>query len=347
MEILASSIIILLSLCLVELLVLLCGGIARVFGISFRRFVKKASWLLLLPPLLFAYGALVERNLLQIKEVVIESPAVPQSFDGFRIVQISDLHLRSFASRQRALRRAVYKINTLDADLVIFSGDLVTMSADEIAPFADILSELKAKQGVCSVMGNHDYLPYDRSLAPQMRENGIARLKAAEASFGWTMLDNSNVNLSRGEGERISIIGIENLSAKGNFHSEGDLDQALEGADGGFKILISHDPSAWDAYIAGRTDIDLTLSGHTHNMQVAFFGHTPSALLYPHHSGLYVYDRPSSEESCACYTPSPDAPDAIRRQYLYVNTGLGETVFPARIGVLPEITLIRLKHCLG
>ncbi|MGN0191192.1 MAG: metallophosphoesterase [Candidatus Cryptobacteroides sp.] len=179
-------------------------------------------------------------------------------------------------------------------------------------------------------MGNHDYLPYSRELSQSQREDGIARLKEAEAAFGWQMLDNGNVNLYRTDGDCISVIGIENLSAKGNFQSYGDIDRASAGADGGFKILISHDPSAWEPFIAGKRDIDLTLSGHTHDMQVSFFGYTPSALIYEQHSGLYSSTYLSGDEEFP--------------QYLYVNTGLGETVFPARIGVPPEISLLVLRR---
>ncbi|MGN0191193.1 MAG: hypothetical protein ACI39U_06010 [Candidatus Cryptobacteroides sp.] len=145
MEALVSLIVLLLCLCAIEVVVLLCGGIAALCGMKFRLFVKRASWLLLLPLLLFAYGSLVERNILRVRETVLESPAVPESFDGFRIVQISDLHLKSFESRKGALQRAADRINSLDADIIVFSGDLVTMSADEIVPFTTILSQLKAK----------------------------------------------------------------------------------------------------------------------------------------------------------------------------------------------------------
>ncbi|MGM9735182.1 MAG: metallophosphoesterase [Candidatus Cryptobacteroides sp.] len=249
---------------------------------------------------------------------------------------MSDLHLRSFNGRRRALQRAVDNIKALEPDMIIFSGDIVTLSADEIPPMMDILSQLQAPDGIFSVMGNHDYLGYARELTPQMRVEGIAALKEAQADMGWQMLDNQCVNLSRGADYRLSVIGIENLSVQGHFQSYGDISKASEGARGQFKILISHDPSAWEKHVVGKTDIDLTLSGHTHDMQFALFGLSPSALVYRHHRGLY-----SSDDSVL--DTSDTRPVSARTQYLYVNIGLGETIFPARIGAPGEITLITLK----
>lgn len=254
------------------ILILLFGGIAAIFGCNFIAFIKRAAWLLILPLALFSYGCLIERNIFKINTIDIESMNIPKAFESYSIVHISDIHLRSFAKRGKALQRAVGKINALKPDLIVFSGDLVTLSADEIAPLAGILSQLKAGDGVYSVMGNHDYLSYAPDLSESQKTEGILRLKEAEAAMGWTMLDNRCVNLYRGSGDCISLIGIENLSEVGDFHSAGDIGKASEGVEGQFKILISHDPSAWDVHVSGKTDIDLTLSGRKHPIKDVYLG---------------------------------------------------------------------------
>lgn len=170
----------------------------------------------------------------------------------------------------------------------------------------EILSQLKARDGIFSVMGNHDYLLYARNLTAQERAQAVDTLKRIQSDMGWHLLDNQCVNLYRGKDNCITVIGIEN-------------------------------PSAWERYVVGSTDIDLTLSGHTHNMQFSLFGASSSAWLYKHHSGLYSTN--TLKGTATSSTPQ----DAERVQYLYVNIGLGETIFPARIGAPGEITEITLK----
>ena len=156
----------------------------------------------------------------------------------------------------------------------------------------------------------------------------VAEVRRQEKALGWRLLDNGHLELVRsgaGENDTISVIGVENVSAMPRFESYGDLSGAMQGAGGEFKILLSHDPTYWRAGVLGRTDIDLTLSGHTHNAQFSFLGFEPSRLVFSENSGLYMEKVVSGI------------------QYLYINDGLGETIFPARIGVPPEITVITLR----
>ena len=237
-------------------------------------------------------------------------------------MQISDVHLGSFDGRERALQRAVDKINALQPDLIAVTGDLVSMGHWELDGKQDILAGLKAKDGVYSIMGNHDYGEYHRWESDQARTEAQDELKRREREMGWNLLLNENREIAR-NGDSISIIGVENISAgRHSFRTYGNLQQAMQGVDGTYKVLLSHDPSHWRSEVLGKSDIDLMLAGHTHAMQVSLLGWSPSALLYDEYRGLY------SENG----------------QNLYVNVGLGETVFMARIGVMPEITLIELKR---
>ncbi|MBQ5996664.1 MAG: metallophosphoesterase [Bacteroidales bacterium] len=290
---------------------LLAGG-------SFKRIWLCGLWSLLLPVLLLAYGSLLERNVFRVKQVTLSFDQLPAAFDGYRMVQVSDLHARSFMHRTRAMRRAVDKVNGLQADLIVFTGDLVTLTPDELEPIAGDLSRLHAPDGVLSILGNHDYCTYRRP-SEERTTGGLRELIAAERSLGWTMLLNENRLISRA-GDTLAVIGVENISGSRHFPSTGDLAKAQSGTDGFFRILLSHDPSHWDRE-AREKGIPLMLSGHTHSAQFSLFGLSPSRLLFKQYRGLYEQQG----------------------QYLYVNVGLGETIFPARIGATPEITLITLK----
>ena len=156
-------------------------------------------------------------------------------------------------------------------------------------------------------------------------------MRSRERRLGWNLLDNAHIDLVRTDlsgrsRDTISVIGVENISAMKQFETHGDLGKAAEGAGGGFKILVSHDPTHWRAEVLGWTDIGLTLSGHTHNAQLRLFGLEPSRLVFKENSGLYTEETASG------------------RQMLYVNDGLGTTLFPARIGVKAEITVFVLRH---
>lgn len=281
-------------------------------------FKKAFLWGLLslvVPPVGIAYGACVGRNWFEVKEVEIEFTDLPESFDGYRIIHLSDIHARSYAKRAARLQKAAQIINDLDADLIAFTGDLITLIPEEVDCVASSLSALRAKDGVISVLGNHDYGTY-ADTSGTLQQGLIDK----EADLGWDLLLNEHRIMRKGA-DSIVVVGVENTSTSQFFPSNGDLAKASEGTDGTFRIVLTHDPMHWESEILGQ-DYALTLSGHTHAMQLSIFGWSPSSLLFKHSNGLYTEGT----------------------QHLYINAGLGETMFPARIGARPEITLIILRH---
>lgn len=282
--------------------------------IPFKRAFRWGLLSLLIPPLVIAYGSVIGRNWFEVKKVTVKFADLPENFDGYRIIHISDLHARSYAKRTARMQKAVQRINALDADLIAFTGDLITLAPEEIDPIASSLKALKAKDGVISVLGNHDYGTYADTSG-----NLLPALIDRQAALGWDLLLNEHKVLRRGA-DSIVVIGVENTSASHFFPSKGDLPKASEGTDGAFSIVLTHDPMHWESEILGQ-DYALTLSGHTHAMQLSILGWSPSSLLFKHSDGLYTNGS----------------------QHLYVNAGLGETLFPARIGARPEITVITLE----
>lgn len=304
------------------LIALVVAVIVKMFGGVFKKIFKRLLWLAVLPFLLWSYGTLIERNRFSVVPVEISSSNLPQSFKGYRIVHISDLHLASFEGRNRALIRAVNKINEQNPDLILFTGDLVTIGPRELGGgLQEILSKLKAKDGVYAILGNHDFCTYGKWQSKDAQAVALEELKLRIRNMGWKLLSNTNIHIVRNSVDSISLIGIDNISTNKHFNSYGDLGKAMEGATGQYKILMSHDPSLWRAEILGLPSvIDLTLSGHTHAMQFSLPGWSPSALLFDEYRGLYTEGE----------------------QALYVNIGLGETFFTARIGAVPEITVLNL-----
>ena len=273
-------------------------------------------------------GHYVTRLQVNVTQANIQSEKVPASFDGFRIAQISDFHIGSFMDERG--REFVPKL--FDAilaerpDAIVFTGDLVSMRAAEAVPFRSELKRLaSAGIPVYSIMGNHDYADYMRGFSDERRKQDVDSLMQLQREAGWQMLNNTTELIRRGNGS-IAIVGVENIGEP-PFSVYGNLEDAmqpmggLKGADTLFTVLLSHNPTHWRSEVLPRTDIDLTLSGHTHDMQFRIFGWTPSSWKYPEHEGLY------QEGS----------------QYLYVNTGVG-CVGPAlRVGVKPEVTMLTLK----
>ena len=304
------------------LLGLIIAVVVRFCGGAFKKTFKRLLWLAVLPLLLWSYGTLIERNVFRVVPIEISSSNLPQSFNGYRIVQISDLHLASFEGRNRALIRAVNKINEQNPDLILFTGDLVTIGPRELGGgLQEILSKLKAKDGVYAILGNHDFCTYGKWESKRAQTDALEELKLRIRNMGWKLLSNTNIHIVRNSVDSISLIGIDNISTNKHFNSYGDLGKAMEGATGQYKILMSHDPSLWRTEILGLSSvIDLTLSGHTHAMQFSLPGWSPSALLFDEYRGLYTEGE----------------------QALYVNIGLGETFFTARIGAVPEITVLNL-----
>lgn len=306
-------------LILLALDILICAGLRLFFGIPFAKAFLWGLMSLLMPPVLTAYGAFIERNCFRVKEVTIAFEDLPAEFEGYRIAHISDIHGRSFKGREEQLQKAADKINSLAPDMIAFTGDLITISPDELDSLAPALGSLNAKDGIYSVLGNHDYSIYSDA-SEQERQKHLADLIAREKALGWDLLMDENRIIRRGN-DSIAVIGVQNTSTSRHFPSKGDLKAASDGTDGLFRIVLTHDPMHWEAEIISK-DYPLTLSGHTHSMQLSILGWSPSRLMFRQHRGLY----------------------SAKNQSIYVNPGLGETIFPARIGVRPEITLITLTR---
>ncbi len=317
-EVSATLMIILLCWILLTIADAAVGGLLKLmFGIPFRKVFVWGLLSLLLPPLAIGYGALIERNCFRVNEVRISFENLPKGFDGYRIVHISDIHARSFAGRERHLARAIDKINGLNPDIAVFTGDLITLSPDELDSLAPILGRIQTK--TFSVLGNHDYSIYSNSSA-QARQAHLEDLISREKALGWDLLLDEHRIISK-DADSIAVIGVQNTSPSRHFPSKGDLKKASKGTNGMFRIVLSHDPMHWENEILGQ-DYPLTLSGHTHAMQLSLLGWSPSRLLFDQYRGLYTRSG----------------------QSIYVNPGFGETIFPARIGVRPEITVITLTR---
>jgi len=259
----------------------------------------------------------------------IALPNLPESFNGLKIVQISDIHSGSFVSSS-PVEKGVDMILNEKPDLVFFTGDMVNYLANEMDEFIDVFKRVKAKEGVFSIFGNHDYADYVRfpnhEAAVAGKEANRQRMIGVHRSMGWDILMNENRILRRGN-DSLAIIGCENWSARRGFHTYGDMAQAYSGAEkADVRILLSHDPTHWDGEITNKyKDIDITFSGHTHGAQFGveipgYIKWSPVKYLYKQWAGLY------QEGS----------------QYLYVNRGFGFLGYHGRIGILPEITVVEL-----
>lgn len=291
------------------------------FSVSYKPYGWCALGLFVIWGLMFLYGNKVGRFHSEVKEWEFGRKDVPESFDGYRIVHISDIHLDGWKGHEEELKDRVEEVNALGADLICFTGDLVSLSSHELDDFIGILKGMKAKDGVVSILGNHDYMPYMRkSNAERQKEvNEVVRIE--REVLGWKLLMNENTIIRRGN-DSIAIMGCENQSVGAHpVIQRGDLRKTMEGTNDMFRILLTHDPSQWRKEVVGETDIPLTLSGHTHAMQFKVFGFTPSKWAYPECDGWY-------EEG---------------KQSLYVNIGLGGTM-PMRIGATPEITCFTLRR---
>lgn len=256
-----------------------------------------------------------------VENVNLKYDNLPEAFRGYKIVQLSDLHLGTYDLAPSTVDKIVNKVNSLHPDLIVFTGDIVNMTPEEIDRFAKILGTLKAKDGVVSILGNHDYCLYrNYEGTDDNPSKAVKRVIDKERQMGWRMLLNEAMRIKRGNQE-IALIGVENSGGK-NFIDRSDLKKALnEIPPNDFKILLSHDPSHWRREVLPNTDIDLTLSGHTHAMQFKIGNFSPSKWTYHEWGGLY-------EEG---------------KQKLHVNTGTGGNI-PFRFGAYPQITLITLSN---
>lgn len=249
---------------------------------------------------------------------------LPTAFKGLRIVHISDLHLGSFNRRYHILDKAIEKINHLEPDYILFTGDLVNNYAWELEGWQEAFSKLQANRGKFAVLGNHDYGDYSEWVTPHEKAENFSLIQKFYKDTGFTLLRNE-ANLVTEEENSLAIVGVENWG-KPPFRQYGDLSRALKHVNGvDFKILMSHDPTHWSEEVVNNTDIDLTLSGHTHGLQAGFRYKnrywSPAKFKYKHWAGLYKDGS----------------------QYLYVNRGLGWLGFPGRVGMRPEITLLELN----
>lgn len=269
------------------------------------------------------WGALFDRYRIDVNNVTVEIATLPTGLEGLTIAQISDLHVGTFGADTTFVSKLVDRINSLHPDVIVFTGDIVNRRSEELARFMPTLSRLSAPLGVYSILGNHDYGDYSTWPSPEAKEQNMADLKDMQRRMGWTMLNNDSRWL-RVNGDSLALIGVENIGDP-PFPVYGSLSQAYPAIDdANIKVLLSHNPAHWDTEIADNpnSNIALTLSGHTHAMQIKVLGWSPAVFRYKKWGGMYADNQ---------------------GQKLYVNIGAGEVGFPARIGAEPEITLFTLK----
>ena len=265
------------------------------------------------------YGTLLGYKRLEVKQISYRSPRLPVGFDGYRIVQLSDIHLGSWDHQPSVIQELVTRVNALHPDLILFTGDLVNQRSTELDPFVPILSQLHARDGVFSILGNHDYGDYYHWPSPEAQHDDRQHLISQQAAMGWQMLNNDH-RLLFSHGDSLSLAGVEN-DGEPPFPQHAQLQQALCGSDSLFTILLSHNPTHWRREVLPQSRVDLTLSGHTHAMQVILFGRSLSPLRYPEWQGFYREGT----------------------RALYVNIGIGYVGLPFRFGAWPEITLLTLE----
>ena len=273
------------------------------------------SWVALVVALLvvaaFLYSFIWGWRRLKVRNVECGFQDLPEAFDGYRILQVSDLHVGSLSASPSMVRKIVDAANAQKPDLIVFTGDLVNGRMAEVDPYRQTLAELYAPDGVLAVTGNHDYGEPTRmdDFFGMMRE------------MGWKPLVNEHVLIERQE-THIAVVGVEHTCPKPPFVSHGNLSQALQGIpDGCFKVLLSHNPSHWRMEVLAKTDIQLMLSGHTHAAQLKILGLSPARLMYREWGGIYREGN----------------------QMLYVSLGISGGV-PFRLGAWPEINVITLRN---
>ena len=337
---------------------LLCWIVARLchHSMPFSPFAYTGLALVLLFMGTMLYGYWFGRKQLRVTETTYHSQQVPAAFNGYKILHISDLHLSSFADSHAFLQRIIDTINAQQPDLICFTGDFVGFGVEEAIPFTHTLRQLHAKDGIMSVLGNHDFALYHHGLTDAEKEEKVNQLTAYQRdTLGWQLLRNQSYFIQR-DSAYLQIIGVDNTSCQGQGFqtiSRGDLMKAMrllgdrapqKSADfsgtplakgEGLQILLTHDPSHWRGEVIPMTDIPLTLSGHTHAGQVRLFGYPLSSLMFTESEGWYHTALNNATQS---YTTLHHA-----TQSLHINTGLGCTL-PVRLGVPPEITIITLLN---
>jgi predicted MPP superfamily phosphohydrolase len=297
------------------------------FDVSRHKFMSQLALVMgALPFASLIWGMVKGAYDYQVKKVTIKLPNLPPAFDGFRMLQITDMHSGSFHSGE-PLEKAVALINQQAADVVVFTGDMVNNVASEVEPYIPTLAKIKAPYGVFSILGNHDYGDYVNWESREAKMQNLNTLKQHHRAAGWDLLLNEHRVLER-NGQQIALLGVENWGHRMNFPKYGIMSKAYAGTEQyPVKILLSHDPSHWDGEVTLQyPDIDLMLSGHTHGMQfgvnIPGWKWSPVQYVYKQWAGLYKKGR----------------------QLLYVNVGLGFLGYHGRVGFLPEITVFEFKR---
>ena len=267
------------------------------------------------------YGLVWGWRHLVVRQQTITVPDLPKEFDGFRIVQVSDLHLEMFEGQEAFISSLVDSVNAAHPDLIVFTGDLVSRQSREMLPFMDILSQMKAPYGVMSILGNHDYSIYGPFHgSPKAIEHDLDLFKDYQRQIGWDLLLNEHRFIRR-DSAQIAVIGVENEGKSGKVR-RADLPRAIEGVpDSCFKLLLTHDPWHWRHEVTRTTNIQLTLSGHTHAAHFRIGDVSPSRLVYSEWRGLY---RKGSQQ-------------------LYISSGIGG-MLAFRLGAWPEINVLTLRR---
>ena len=289
-----------------------------------RKFVSQiALGLAAIPFVGTAWGMIKGKYDYRVHKVKIAFKDLPDAFHGFTITQLSDIHSGSLDD-VAAVKRGIDLANAQKSDMLVFTGDLVNNVATEMDPWIDHFSQLDAPHGKFSILGNHDYGDYVQWPSEEAKAKNLEDLKEVHGKIGFRLLLNESVHLEK-NGEKIALIGVENWGKRG-FVKHGDLDKAIAPIeDSMFKVLLSHDPSHWEAVtVPHDKKVHLTLAGHTHGMQFGIeipgIKWSPVKYIYPQWAGLYPKEG----------------------QYIYVNRGFGFLGFPGRVGILPEITVIEL-----
>jgi len=308
------------------------NGLSMSFSIISRKSgLLRAGWIVGTLVFVIMVAGIVGGNYhFRVREVSIHLQKLPDSFNGLRIVQVSDIHLGSWSCKSE-LQRAVNIVNSLKPDVIFFTGDLLNFCTKDVDSFKPILSQMQAPYGVFAILGNHDYGDYITWPSSEDKKKDGDDLVQYYKDLGWQLLLNEHRMLIRGK-DSIVILGLENWGSAQRFQKRASLEVAMRGVSKiPVKLLLSHDPSYWHRIISRfHPEIDVTFSGHTHGFQLGIecFGiqWSPSKYFYEEWAGLYKTARPGN---------SP--------QYIYVNRGLGSIGYPGRIGIWPEITLITLK----
>ena len=299
---------------------------SEAFRISRLNFLVKTGFVIgSIPFFSMLYGMIGGVYNFKVRKLSIKFPNLPDAFHGLKIVQLSDLHTGSFMGTTH-ISRAIDMVLEQKPDVIFFTGDLVNDLHTEALEFREVLSRLKAPMGTYSILGNHDYGDYFKWPDDKSKQENLRLLKSFHGEVGWKLMLNEHLYLEK-DNQKIGLIGVENYSGHRNFSRYGSMEKATAAYEiQPVNILLSHDPSHWDAEIKEKYKyVDLTLSGHTHGFQFGIdipgFKWSPVQYMYKQWADLYTE----------------------KNQHLYVNRGIGFLGYPGRVGILPEITVLELQ----